>query len=82
MACKHHREPIWHDEHDYNAQTGTCRRKWECRTCGELGWSQPHLCDGGGDGPLCLENRMKMIESIRGARRSTGGRSFVDRRRP
>lgn len=58
--------PIWHDEHEYDAKRGTCRRKAECTACGLIEWSAAdHECLGGGDGDLCLERLLAAGKSVK-----------------
>lgn len=47
-------DPIWLDDHEYDARFGTCRRKCECSGCGEIRWSQPYPCAGKGDNDACM----------------------------
>ncbi len=55
MTICTHSNPIWHDEHEYRRRENRCRRKYECRRCGELAWGHWFPCLGNGDGELCLE---------------------------
>jgi hypothetical protein len=61
-------DPIWHEEgHDYDAATGACRRICECTGCGIIVYSEPHPCEGKGDGCKCwkwFEEAKKIADDL------------------